>query len=94
MLVPLAAGGGVDMMARLTAQPLSDQVGQQVVAENQGGAGGIAAETNKAMKHPDVTARLGTVGIGSSPQELDRCWHQQLDYLGKVGRDANIKPVE
>src|SRR3984893_11749072 len=40
MLVPLAAGGGVDMMARLTAQHLSDQLGQQVVVENQGGAGG------------------------------------------------------
>jgi tripartite-type tricarboxylate transporter receptor subunit TctC len=57
----------------------------------------LAAETNKAMKHPDVAARLGplgTVGIGSSPQELDRYWHQQLDYLGKIVKDANIKPVE
>ena len=57
----------------------------------------IAAETNKAMKHPDVTARLGaigTIGIGSTPAELDRYWHQQLDYLGKIVKDANVKPVE
>jgi tripartite-type tricarboxylate transporter receptor subunit TctC len=57
----------------------------------------IAAETNKAMKHPDVMAKLGPIGvtgIGSSPQELDRYWHQQLDYLGKIVKDANIKPVE
>jgi tripartite-type tricarboxylate transporter receptor subunit TctC len=57
----------------------------------------IAAETKKAMQHPDVVRRLseiGVVGIGSSPQELDRFWRQQLDYLGKVVKDANVKPVE
>jgi tripartite-type tricarboxylate transporter receptor subunit TctC len=57
----------------------------------------IAAETKKAMQHADVVRRLGeigAVGIGSSPQELDRFWRQQLDYLGKVVKDANIKPVE
>jgi tripartite-type tricarboxylate transporter receptor subunit TctC len=57
----------------------------------------IAAETGKAMQHPDVLRRygeLGIVGVGSSPQELDRFWRQQLDYLGKIVTDANIKPVE
>jgi len=57
----------------------------------------IAAETRKAMQHPDVVRRygeIGVTGIGSSPQELDRFWRQQLDYLGKVVKDANIKPVE
>jgi tripartite-type tricarboxylate transporter receptor subunit TctC len=63
---------------------------QQIVAR-------IAAETNKAMKHPDMAQKLGQIGvtgIGSSPQELDRYWRQQLDYLGKIVKDANIKPVE
>jgi tripartite-type tricarboxylate transporter receptor subunit TctC len=57
----------------------------------------IAAETNKAMKHPDVVRRygeIGVAGIGSSPQELDRFWRTQLDYLGKVVRAAGVKPVE
>jgi len=53
MLVPLAAGGGVDMMARLTAQHLSDQLGQQVVVENQGGAGGTIASSQVAHARPD-----------------------------------------
>ena len=39
-VVPLAAGGGIDFTARVTAQKLSDVIGQQVVVENQGGAGG------------------------------------------------------
>ena len=57
----------------------------------------IAAETRKAMQHPDVVRRLteiGTIGVGSSPQELDRLWRAQLDYLGKVVKDAGVKPVE
>ena len=41
LMVPLAAGGGIDFTARTTAQKLSDVLGQQVVVENQGGAGGV-----------------------------------------------------
>jgi tripartite-type tricarboxylate transporter receptor subunit TctC len=57
----------------------------------------IAAETNKAMKDPEVVTRfgeIGVIGVGSSPQELDRYWHEQLDFLGKIVKDANIKPVD
>ena len=57
----------------------------------------IAAETRKAMQNPEVIRRygdVGIVGIGSSPQELDRFWRAQLDYLGKVVKGANVKPVE
>ena len=57
----------------------------------------IAAETRKAMQNPEVIRRYGDagiVGIGSSPQELDRFWREQLDYLGKIVKGANVKPVE
>ena len=40
MIVPLAAGGGTDYMARLVAQKLSDRVGQQFVVDNRPGAAG------------------------------------------------------
>jgi tripartite-type tricarboxylate transporter receptor subunit TctC len=53
LIVPLTAGGGVDMMARLTAQHLSAQLGQQVVVENQGGAGGTIAASQVARSAPD-----------------------------------------
>jgi tripartite-type tricarboxylate transporter receptor subunit TctC len=45
-IVPLAAGGGIDFTARVTAQKLSDVIGQQVVVENQGGAGGSIGVNN------------------------------------------------
>jgi tripartite-type tricarboxylate transporter receptor subunit TctC len=41
IVVPVAAGGGVDVMARLLAQKLSERWGQQFVVENRAGAAGI-----------------------------------------------------
>jgi tripartite-type tricarboxylate transporter receptor subunit TctC len=41
IVVPVAAGGGVDVMARLLAQKLSERWGQQLVVENRAGAAGI-----------------------------------------------------
>src|SRR5215470_9675874 len=53
LVVPLAAGGGIDFTARATAQRLSDILGQQVVVENQGGAGGTLGVNAVARAAPD-----------------------------------------
>jgi tripartite-type tricarboxylate transporter receptor subunit TctC len=41
VVVPVAAGGGVDVMARLISQRLSERLGQQFVVENRAGAAGV-----------------------------------------------------
>ena len=48
------------------------------------------------MQSPEVVRRygdVGIVGVGSSPQELDRFWREQLAYLGKIIKNADLKPV-
>src|ERR1700735_4048158 len=40
MIVPYAAGGGTDIVARIVAQKLQEKWGSAVIVENRGGAGG------------------------------------------------------
>src|SRR6266550_2120914 len=51
MIVPFAAGGGTDVLARIIAQNLNSKWGQPVVVENQPGASG-AIGTRSVMKAP------------------------------------------
>lgn len=53
MLVAYAAGGGTDTIARLVAAGMSEQFGQTVIVENQGGAGGNLATQTVAAAAPD-----------------------------------------
>ena len=52
-LNPFPAGGGTDTFARPIAAKLSQQFGQQVLIENQGGAGGTVGASNAAKRAPD-----------------------------------------
>jgi tripartite-type tricarboxylate transporter receptor subunit TctC len=53
LLVPYAAGGGTDAIARLIAQGVSEKLGQQVIVENNGSAGGNLATQQAASAAPD-----------------------------------------
>ena len=53
LIVPYAAGGGTDAVARVIAQGVTDQLGQQVVVENNGTARGNVATAAAAKAAPD-----------------------------------------
>jgi tripartite-type tricarboxylate transporter receptor subunit TctC len=64
LVVPAAAGGGTDIIARMIGQGLTDAWGQTVVVDNRGGAGGLAgvmivAKQSAADGH---TLLLGSIG--------------------------------
>jgi tripartite-type tricarboxylate transporter receptor subunit TctC len=52
MVVPFAAGGPVDTIARVMAARLSELLGQQVIVENIGGAGGMTGTARVAKAPP------------------------------------------
>ena len=54
LIVPYPPGGGVDLIGRLVAQRLSAALGQQVVVENRGGAGGMIG-TRRQATLPETT---------------------------------------
>ena len=61
LLVPAAAGGGNDTVARTVAEKMSRLLGQQIVIENRPGAGGSLAARQVARSDPDGY----TIGIGN-----------------------------
>ena len=68
VLVPFAAGGAVDTLARLVGQKLSEGLGQPVIVENRPGAGGNLASDVLAKSPPDGYTVLQTVnGLSISP---------------------------
>jgi tripartite-type tricarboxylate transporter receptor subunit TctC len=61
LIVGFAAGGGADVLARIIAQGLSKQLGQQVVVENRPGADGVLAAQATSSARPDgYTLLMGT----------------------------------
>jgi len=71
MIVPFAAGGPQDVLARLVAQRMSELLRQQVVVENIGGAGGTTGSKRVADALPNgYTMGIGTVGTHAHSQTL------------------------
>ena len=73
MINPFAAGGPNDVVARLFAQRMGEILGQSVIIENVGGAGGMNGADRVAKAAPDgYTFLLGTVGTQAQNQTLFR----------------------
>jgi tripartite-type tricarboxylate transporter receptor subunit TctC len=63
LIVPYAPGGGNDVLARAVAEPMSKTLGQPLVIENHGGAGGSVGTRQVAKAAPDgYTLGLGGTG--------------------------------
>lgn len=68
VIVPFAAGGPTDAIARLTAEGLGRALGQQFIVENVTGAGGTLASTRLSRAEPDgYTLMVHHIGISTAP---------------------------
>ena len=78
LVVPFPPGGSTDIVARIVAQKLSDRLGQQVVVENRGGAGGTIGAEAVAKAPPDgYTLVVGTTSTHAVAPSV----------YGKIGYD-------
>jgi putative tricarboxylic transport membrane protein len=77
LVVPFAPGGGVDVIARLQAQQMSEILGQTIVVENVGAAAGTAGSLRVAKAAPDgYTFLIANVGTHAYSQTL----YKKLPY--------------
>jgi len=88
MLVPYAAGGPTDTVARVTGQAMGKPLGQTVVVENRPSAGGILApETVKNAKPDGYTILIHHIGMATTPALYRQLRFNPLtdfDYIGLI----------
>ena len=74
VVVPFTPGGGVDVVARIITPKLSEEMGQSVIIENRGGAGGMVGAAAVAQAPPDgYTFLFGTGSThGTNPSLYSR----------------------
>ena len=95
MVIPFAPGGAADVVGRITAQAMSEDLGQPVVVENRGGSGGIIG-SQAALQAPadGYTIVLHTLSSGVMNAGLYRSMpfdlHRAFAPVGLVGTVPNI----
>lgn len=84
-VVPFAPGGAVDVVARSIAQPLGDALGQSVVVDNRGGAGGTIGTDIVAKARPDGhTLLIGSMGVAVNAVLYPKLPYDTLKDLAPV----------
>jgi tripartite-type tricarboxylate transporter receptor subunit TctC len=97
MIVPFPPGGGIDMTARIAVQSLAGILGQQIVIQNQGGAGGAIGTDAVAKADGDGYTLLyhSTTGIvhAAVTEKLPYDWRRDLTPISIVTRFAPVMIV-
>lgn len=92
LVVPFAPGGLVDLIARVTAQGLSDELGKPVTVENRPGGSGTIGVTSVAKAAPNGYTLLATdISFVSAPQFQKRKSYsptENFKMIGSTGRSA------
>ncbi|ANN56921.1 hypothetical protein A9174_09155 [Mesorhizobium loti NZP2037] len=86
VVVPFAAGGPTDTVTRLVAEAMSKDLGQQVIVENVGGAGGTLGAGRVANADPDgYTLLLHHIGMATSATLYRKLAYDTLNAFEYVG---------
>lgn len=86
MVIPFAAGGPTDTVGRLIAQVMGSDLGQPVVVENVGGAGGTLGAQRVAQARPDGhTILLHHIGMATIPTLYRRLAYDPINGFETIG---------
>jgi tripartite-type tricarboxylate transporter receptor subunit TctC len=86
IIVPFAAGGPTDTVTRLVAEAMGREIGQTVVVENVGGAGGTLGAARVAQARPDgYTLLLHHIGMATAPTLYRRLPYDPVGGFETIG---------
>ena len=92
--MPYAAGGGNDVIARIVAERMSASLGQPIVIENRGGAGGTIATRQVAKAEPDgYTLLIATSSLAINPSLYPNVGYDPRKDFAPVGLIASSSNV-
>lgn len=96
VIVPFAPGGSTDIVARIVTQRMSQILGQPMVIENKGGAGGAIGATEAARAKPDgytlSIATVSTLAVNPACRPKDLGYKPLTDFM-PVTNFANVPNV-
>ena len=91
LVVPVPAGGPTDIIARVVGQAMTDALGQPVVIDNRGGAGGVTGTDQVARAAPDgYTLALSSAGALSISPSLQRMPYNSTRDLTPITLVAKV----
>jgi tripartite-type tricarboxylate transporter receptor subunit TctC len=91
IVVPFAAGGPTDTVTRLVAEAMGRDLGQAVVVENVGGAGGTLGAARVAQARPDgYTLLLHHIGMGTTPSLYRRLSYDAVAGFDPIGMVTEV----
>ena len=94
LIAPVAAGGGLDNLARKVADRLSKNLGQTIIVDNMGGGGGAIASQVTAKSAPDgytlMIAYVGTHGTNPAVRKLPYDAIKDFTPVGMIGATPNV----
>jgi tripartite-type tricarboxylate transporter receptor subunit TctC len=91
VIVPFAAGGPTDTVARLVAQSMGTQLKQQIIIENVGGAGGTIGSARVAKASPDgYTLLLHHIGHSTAPTLYRKLSYNSITDFEPVGLITDV----
>lgn len=91
VIVPFSAGGPTDTVTRLVAEPMGRELGQQVVVQNVGGAGGTLGATQVAKAPADgYTLLLHHIGMSTAPALYENLAFDPQKDFAPVGLVTNV----
>lgn len=91
IVVPFAAGGPTDTVTRLIAEPMSAELGQQIVVQNVAGAGGTLAATQVANAPADgSTILMHHIGMSTAPSLYPELPYDPLESFAAIGLVTNV----